>query len=48
MSLPCGISQKGLPIGVQLLGKAFGEAELLQTAYAFEQATDWHSQQPEL
>jgi len=48
MSLPCGISEKGLPIGVQLLGKAFGEAELLQTAYAFEQATDWHCQQPEL
>ncbi len=48
MSVPCGVSQKGLPIGVQLLGKAFGEAELLQTAYAFEQATDWHSQQPEL
>lgn len=48
MSLPCGLSQKGLPVGVQLLGKPFGEAELLQTAYAFEQATDWHSQQPQL
>lgn len=48
ISLPCGLSQKGLPIGVQLLGKAFDEAQLLQTAYAFEQATDWHSQQPQL
>lgn len=48
LSLPCGLSQQGLPVGVQLLGKAFGEAELLQTAYAFEQATDWHRQQPQL
>ena len=46
LSMPCGINQQGLPIGVQLLGRAFGEAELLQTAYAFEQATDWHRQRP--
>ena len=46
LSMPCGMSQQGLPIGVQLLGKAFGEADLLQTAYAFEQATDWHNQRP--
>ena len=48
LSLPCGLTEQGLPIGVQLLGKAFGEAELLQTAYAFEQATDWHRNQPQL
>lgn len=48
ISLPCGMTETGLPIGLQLLGKAFGEQELLQTAYAFEQATDWHCAQPQL
>ncbi|MEA3465161.1 MAG: Asp-tRNA(Asn)/Glu-tRNA(Gln) amidotransferase subunit GatA [Thermodesulfobacteriota bacterium] len=48
LSLPCGLTQQGLPIGVQLLGKVFDEAQLLQTAYAFEQATDWHRNQPQL
>ncbi|APG28896.1 aspartyl/glutamyl-tRNA amidotransferase subunit A [Syntrophotalea acetylenivorans] len=42
MSLPCGMSQKGLPIGLQLIGRPFGEETLLRTAYAFEQAGDWH------
>jgi aspartyl-tRNA(Asn)/glutamyl-tRNA(Gln) amidotransferase subunit A len=48
LSLPCGRTEQGLPVGVQLLGKPFGEAELLQVAYAYEQATDWHTQGPEL
>ncbi len=48
ISQPCGMTATGLPIGLQLLGRAFGEQELLQTAYAFEQATDWHCAQPEL
>jgi aspartyl-tRNA(Asn)/glutamyl-tRNA(Gln) amidotransferase subunit A len=42
MSLPCGFSGAGLPIGMQLIGKPFAEAELLRTAYAYEQATEWH------
>jgi len=42
MSLPCGFSQGGLPIGLQLIGKPFAEADILRTAYAFEQATKWH------
>ncbi len=42
ISVPCGFSSLGLPIGLQLLGPPFGEAVLLQTAYAFEQATDFH------
>jgi aspartyl-tRNA(Asn)/glutamyl-tRNA(Gln) amidotransferase subunit A len=46
ISVPCGFSSLGLPIGLQLLGPAFGEAVLLQTAYAFEQATDFHRQKP--
>lgn len=37
LSLPCGKDAEGLPIGMQLIGRAFGEAELYQAAYAFEQ-----------
>ena len=48
MSLPCGFSETGLPIGLQLIGKPFAEAEILQAAYAFEQATDWNKRAPEL
>ncbi|HEY9074254.1 MAG TPA: Asp-tRNA(Asn)/Glu-tRNA(Gln) amidotransferase subunit GatA, partial [Desulfobaccales bacterium] len=46
ISVPCGFSSQGLPIGLQLLGPPFGEAEILQAAYAFEQATDFHRRQP--
>jgi aspartyl-tRNA(Asn)/glutamyl-tRNA(Gln) amidotransferase subunit A len=42
MSLPCGLSPDGLPIGLQLIGKPFDEETILRTAHAFEQATDWH------
>jgi len=42
ISLPCGFTQAGLPIGLQLLGKPFDEETLLQLAFAYEQATDWH------
>jgi aspartyl-tRNA(Asn)/glutamyl-tRNA(Gln) amidotransferase subunit A len=46
MSLPCGFSEKGLPIGLQLIGKPFDEATMLRTAHAFEQATEWHKRTP--
>src|SRR5258708_24122739 len=46
LSVPCGLSKSGLPIGLQLIGKAFDEATLLRTAYAYEQATEWHKQKP--
>jgi len=46
ISVPCGFSSGGLPIGLQLLGPPFGEATLLQAAHAFEQATDWHRRRP--
>jgi len=42
ISLPCGFSHAGLPIGLQLIGKPFAEGELLRAAYAYEQATEWH------
>jgi len=48
MSIPCGFSSGGLPIGLQILGKHFGEARLLQVAYQFEQATDFHKRRPDL
>ena len=46
ISAPCGFSREGLPIGLQILGPAFGEPQVLQTAYAFEQATDFHRRKP--
>ena len=48
ISVPCGFSSGGLPIGLQLLGKPFGESDLLSVANAYEQATEWHSKRPEL
>ena len=43
MSLPAGFSAGGLPIGLQLIGKPFGEESILRAGYAFEQATEWHT-----
>jgi aspartyl-tRNA(Asn)/glutamyl-tRNA(Gln) amidotransferase subunit A len=42
LSVPCGFSGQGLPIGLQLIGRPFGEDTLLHAAHAFEQATQWH------
>jgi len=46
ISVPCGFTQGGLPIGVQLIGRPFAEATILQLAYAYEQETNWHQRQP--
>jgi Asp-tRNA(Asn)/Glu-tRNA(Gln) amidotransferase A subunit family amidase len=43
ISLPCGVTSDGLPIGLQLAGPAWREDLLLQVAHAYEQATDWHT-----
>ena len=48
VSLPCGFSEKGLPIGLQLLGRPFGESDLLRTAHVYQEATDWHTKRPDL
>ncbi len=48
ISVPCGFSAGGLPIGLQLMGPPFGEAALLQAAYAFEEATEFHRRKPGL
>lgn len=48
LSVPCGMSKEGLPIGLQLMGPQWGEATILKTAYAYEQATEWHAKKPTL
>jgi aspartyl-tRNA(Asn)/glutamyl-tRNA(Gln) amidotransferase subunit A len=48
MSVPCGFSGAGLPIGLQLLGPHFSEGRLFRVAYNFEQATDFHRRRPPL
>ena len=48
MSIPCGFTKAGLPIGLQLIGKPFDEATVLRVAHAYEQATDWHLRKPPL
>lgn len=46
LSLPCGFDSQGLPIGLQLVGNTLQEAAILNAAYAFEQATEWHNLSP--
>ena len=48
ISLPCGFNQTGLPIGMQLIGNALREDLLFEVASAYERATPWHKQTPEL
>jgi aspartyl-tRNA(Asn)/glutamyl-tRNA(Gln) amidotransferase subunit A len=49
ISVPCGFTREPrLPIGLQLLGRPFGEETLLRIAHAFEQSTDWHKAKPPL
>lgn len=47
VSIPCGFESNGLPVGFQLAGPDCSEALIFQTAYAYEQATDWHTMHPE-
>jgi aspartyl-tRNA(Asn)/glutamyl-tRNA(Gln) amidotransferase subunit A len=48
ISVPCGFSSQGLPMGLQLLGPPFGEMTIFHAAHAFEQATDFHRRKPPL
>lgn len=46
LSLPCGFDAADLPIGLQLMGPAFGEETVLRAAHAYEQSTGWHRRRP--
>lgn len=48
ISLPCGFTKEGLPVGLQLLGRMLDEGTVLKTAYAFERATEWHKRRPKI
>lgn len=48
ITVPCGFTSSGLPIGLQIVGAPFAEATILALAHAYEQATDWHSRRPKL
>jgi aspartyl-tRNA(Asn)/glutamyl-tRNA(Gln) amidotransferase subunit A len=48
ISVPCGFSDSGLPIGLQLAGRPFDEEAVFRAAYAYEQATPWHTMRPPL
>jgi aspartyl-tRNA(Asn)/glutamyl-tRNA(Gln) amidotransferase subunit A len=48
LSVPCGFTREGLPIGLQLIGRAFDEATLLRIAYAYERNHDWGARHPKL
>jgi aspartyl-tRNA(Asn)/glutamyl-tRNA(Gln) amidotransferase subunit A len=48
MSVPCGFSNGGLPVGLQIMGSHFNEEMLLKVAYGFEQATEFHKKKPKI
>ena len=48
LSVPCGFSQSGLPIGLQIIGRPFAEDTLFKTGHAYEHATEWHIRRPEM
>jgi len=48
ISIPCGFTKAGLPIGMQIIAKPWFDAKVLNAAYAYEQATEWHKQKPQI
>ena len=46
LSLPCGFTKEGLPIGLQIVSRAWGEFKVLNAGFAYEQATEWHKRLP--
>ncbi len=47
-SLPCGLNSEGLPVGLQLVGAWFADQTVLNTAFAYQSTTDWHTRRPAL
>jgi aspartyl-tRNA(Asn)/glutamyl-tRNA(Gln) amidotransferase subunit A len=48
LSVPCGFTSEGLPIGLQVISRAWGDAKALNAGYAYEQATEWHKKFPKI
>ncbi|MFC4323981.1 Asp-tRNA(Asn)/Glu-tRNA(Gln) amidotransferase subunit GatA [Litchfieldia salsa] len=48
ISVPCGLSTEGLPLGLQIIGKHFDESTIYRVAHTFEQATEFHKEKPQL
>lgn len=48
LNVPCGFDNAGLPIGLQILGPAFGEATALRVGHAYERTTEWHTRKPQI
>jgi amidase len=48
LTLPGGFTADGVPVGFQIVGRAFDEAAILAAGHAFQQATDWHMRRPPL
>ena len=46
LSINCGFTSEGLPVGLQIAGRPFDETKLFQAAHAYEQATEWHTRRP--
>ena len=46
LSIPCGFSSGGLPLGLQLIGRNFDEMTVLRAGHAFQSVTDWHARRP--
>jgi aspartyl-tRNA(Asn)/glutamyl-tRNA(Gln) amidotransferase subunit A len=46
ISVPCGFTRAGLPVGLHIAGPRLGEARVLALAHAYEQATEWHTREP--
>jgi aspartyl-tRNA(Asn)/glutamyl-tRNA(Gln) amidotransferase subunit A len=47
VSVPCGFTSDGLPIGMQFTGRMFDEATILRAADAYERLTEWHTKRPQ-
>ena len=47
LSIPCGFTSEGLPIGLQIVSRAWNEAGVLRAGYAYQELTDWHTKRPE-
>lgn len=48
ISIPCGFTPDGLPVGLQIMGRPFDEGTILRIAYAYESSADWHKRKPQI